>query len=116
MKKYYNKLVRDSIPYIIAENGKTVVFRKIEGEELKTALKNKLTEEVNELINAKTRGSIIEEIVDIRDILHKIQVTLPDIPIEDSEILACETAKLLDKGKFHNNYFLISAEDDAQNE
>ena len=116
MKKYYNKLVRDSIPYIIAENGKTVVFRKIEGEYLKTALKNKLTEEVNELINAKTRESIIEEIVDIRDILHKIQVTLPDIPIEDSEIFACETAKLLDKGKFHNNYFLIRAEDDAQNE
>ena len=50
MKKTYNKLVRDKIPEIIKETGAQCEYHVATGEDLKQALYNKLTEEINEFI------------------------------------------------------------------
>jgi predicted house-cleaning noncanonical NTP pyrophosphatase (MazG superfamily) len=46
----YRKLVRDFIPAIIAETGKTYQTRRLSEEEYKMALQQKLQEEMKEYI------------------------------------------------------------------
>ena len=71
IEQEYNKLVRDNIPYIIAENekGKYIVFKSYENdEEFMKALEAKLDEEVKEFHESKT----VEELADILDVVYTI--------------------------------------------
>jgi predicted house-cleaning noncanonical NTP pyrophosphatase (MazG superfamily) len=65
----YPKLVRDKIPAIIQRDGKTPVFHQADDKEYYFALRDKLNEEVAELLGAQTRGAFIEEIADVMDVL-----------------------------------------------
>lgn len=68
MKKYYNKLVRDKIPKIMSDVGRTASFRKIEkDEEYKIFLEKKLKEEVKEYLTASTDEKL-EELYDIVEV------------------------------------------------
>lgn len=53
----YNKLVRDNVPDIIRANGGTCKTKTVKGEELRTALREKLCEEVAEFLAAKASKS-----------------------------------------------------------
>lgn len=81
--KYYNKLVRDLIPDIIAQSGKTCLTRTLSEEEYLAMLDEKLNEELAEyqqdksmeeladllevmMAVAKARGSSFEEVEAIR--------------------------------------------------
>lgn len=66
--KIYNKLVRDNIPEIIEKNGKAAKLRKLNDEEYKIALYEKLREEVAELIEAEN----VEEMADVLEVLESI--------------------------------------------
>lgn len=59
------KLVRDKIP----EFAKYATYRKLMPEEIEPALKNKLIEETQEVINAKTETNLIEELGDVYEVL-----------------------------------------------
>tara|TARA_R110002012_G_scaffold10463_5_gene47872 strand:+ start:5420 stop:5740 length:321 start_codon:yes stop_codon:yes gene_type:complete len=94
MKKIlYNKLVRDRIPEIIQEAGKTCVCSPVEGPVLLNYAKKKLLEEVNEFLE----DPCAEEAADVMEIFH----LLCDLyEIKDSHIMAQSTAKRITKGAF----------------
>ena len=64
----YNKLVRDKIPEIIMKTGKNVIFEKLEGEDYKKHLDNKLGEELQEYIDSDS----IDELADLVEVIYAI--------------------------------------------
>lgn len=72
--KAVGKLVRDYIPSIIAESGKSCKWRiAMDTEEQALLLARKLREEVMELTEAYTRDDVIEEIADIHEVTLAIE-------------------------------------------
>jgi len=100
MKKVlYNKLVRDRIPEIITDAGKTCVCNPVEGEALVSYARKKLLEEVNEFLDDPSP----EEAADVMEIFH----LLCDLyEIKDSHIMAQSTAKRVTKGGFDKGLIL----------
>ena len=68
--KVHTKLVRDKIPEIIKDSGKTCVTRILSNEEYIAALETKLNEEVAEYQEDKN----LEEMADILEVLQAICV------------------------------------------
>ncbi len=66
------KLVRDKIPDIIRASGRTPVVTTLDTDAYRTALTDKLHEEVAELIAAKDAHAVIEEAADIVEVLAAI--------------------------------------------
>ena len=66
-----NKLVRTKIPSIIAQTGKTceTVSMWVTSDEAKQLLKDKLKEELGELLEAKSNDCIIEEAADLVEVV-----------------------------------------------
>ena len=68
------KLVRDYIPSIIAESGKSCKWRiAMDAEEKALLLARKLREEVTELTMADTKDDVIEEVADIYEVTLAIE-------------------------------------------
>ena len=101
--KIYNKLVRDEIPKIIRESGKTCEITILNKKQYLLELKKKLIEESNELLNAKTKEDIIEEIVDVTDVINAI---INEEKIKLSNIEGKREEKNQQKGSFKKRYFL----------
>ncbi|MBA1392566.1 phosphoribosyl-ATP pyrophosphohydrolase [Lactobacillus sp. XV13L] len=59
------KLVRDRIP----ELATGAAFRKLTPVEIEPALKKKLLEETNEVLDAETEDNLIEELGDVYEVL-----------------------------------------------
>jgi len=68
--KHYNKLVRDRIPEIIEETGKTFSYRTATQTEYKTVLLDKLLEEVTEF-RADPSPEEMGDILEVIDALKK---------------------------------------------
>lgn len=68
MTKVYNKLVRDGIPRIIAEDGNRCTTRVLETREYLEALDAKLTEELAEYQQSKS----LEELADLLEVIHAL--------------------------------------------
>lgn len=108
---YYNKLVRDHIPAIIAKKGGSVTFRALQGDELKKALKDKLIEEAQEFVNAETPEDMIEEMADLLEVLDAaLSVFHLGVTGERVKLIRC--AKRKEKGGFARGYFLESVGDE----
>ena len=67
----YNKLIRDNIPEIITESGKTAVTEVLSDGEFIKMLDKKLTEELAEYQESKD----IEELADILEVIYAIAQT-----------------------------------------
>mgnify|MGYP002636172825 FL=1 len=68
----YKKLVRDRIPEIIRNHGKTPFFHGIDGSELKDAIGEKILEEAFELFNEwkkENKDDILKESADLLEII-----------------------------------------------
>ncbi|MBX4215516.1 nucleoside triphosphate pyrophosphohydrolase, partial [Candidatus Parcubacteria bacterium] len=65
----YNKLVRDRIPEIIKRNGGVPSIGKLSSKRFIAELKKKLFEEGKELVEAKEKKDIAEELSDVLEIL-----------------------------------------------
>lgn len=59
------KLVRDKIPEFATE----AIYRELPKEEIEPALKNKLIEETQEVVEAKAEDNLIEELGDVYEVL-----------------------------------------------
>ena len=99
MKTLHHKLVRDRIPEIIEEAGKTHQTAIIDGEHLRGAAFKKLQEEVMEFIE----NPCAEEAADIMEILHFI---LGREGITDRQVMTAATVKRIERGGFDMCYFL----------
>ena len=99
MKTLHYKLVRDRIPEIIEEAGKTHQTTIVDGEDLKKAALKKLLEEVMEFVENPSA----EEAADIMEILHFI---LGREGITDSQVMTAATVKRIKRGSFNMGYLL----------
>tara|TARA_R110002020_G_scaffold405038_1_gene615080 strand:- start:18 stop:329 length:312 start_codon:yes stop_codon:yes gene_type:complete len=63
--KHYDKLVRDRIPEIIKERGRTCKFRIADSKEYRQKLMEKLQEETAEFIETPC----VEELADIKEVI-----------------------------------------------
>ena len=100
----HNKLVRDRIPEIIENSGKTAVTRILCDQEYARCLEAKLDEEVTEF----HRDQSIEELADI------LEVVLALCSLKGhttAELEAAYRKKHEARGGFEQKIYLISAED-----
>ncbi|MEK7159924.1 MAG: nucleoside triphosphate pyrophosphohydrolase [Patescibacteria group bacterium] len=90
----YNKLVRDKIPKIIESQGGIPVIHIAYGEEYIRRVREKLKEEVDELLHAETREKAEEEMGDIIEVLHAYaQISGTEMKIVESRRQAKHTTK-----------------------
>jgi predicted house-cleaning noncanonical NTP pyrophosphatase (MazG superfamily) len=113
MKKY-NKLVRDRIPELIKKSGKTCKTRRLSDDEYRDRLKEKLTEEVGELLKSPCVDEIadiiellkspcVEEIADIIEVLEAISSNIgSSLP----EVIEIKEKKRRERGGFSKRIFL----------
>lgn len=99
MKNIYQKLVRDRIPEVITDAGKSFATRKASEQELMGYAMKKLQEEVQEFIE----DPCAEEAGDIMEIFHFI---CGQLEINDLTIMAEKTAKRISRGGFEKNLIL----------
>lgn len=101
--KVHNKLVRDKIPEIIKESGKTCATRILSNEEYIEALETKLNEEVAEYQSDKN----LEEMADVLEVLQAICVAR-GYTLEELE--AMREKKARERGGFSAKIFLEHVE------
>ncbi|NER43848.1 nucleoside triphosphate pyrophosphohydrolase [Bacillus megaterium NBRC 15308 = ATCC 14581] len=104
----YNKLVRDKIPTIIEQSGKTFKSRVLQREEYQHELTKKAKEELQEYIEAPTHQEAIEELADLLEVMHALAPVHGATP-EQLEKVREEKAK--ERGKFDNRVYLVETEE-----
>ena len=105
MSTPYDKLVRDNIPQIIADEGGTAEFRTLtQHKELSQYAEKKLHEELREVLSATTKTEITEELADLMEIARKYA----DINgIHWDEVEEARHEKKSTKGGFDSNIVLV---------
>ncbi len=104
MIKKYNKLIRDKILEIIRAAGERPYWRILNGKEYLREIKKKILEEAEELIGAKDKKGIIDEIVDIQELT---DVLISETGLTKSEIQKEQKIKNKKRGGFKKRLFLI---------
>lgn len=102
--KSYNKLIRDKILEIIGSAGEKPYFRLLSKKEYLREIKKKILEETKELIKAKNKKDIINEIVDLQEL---IDVLILELGLTKSEIKKQQKIKNEKRGGFKKRLFLI---------
>lgn len=97
--KVHNKLVRDKIPEIIEDDGKTCVTYILSDEEYIQALEAKLSEEVTEYQADKN----LEEMADVLEVLQAICLAR-GYTLDELEAMRAKKAK--ERGGFAEKIFL----------
>ncbi|MBB5355868.1 putative house-cleaning noncanonical NTP pyrophosphatase (MazG superfamily) [Anoxybacillus mongoliensis] len=105
----YNKLVRDLIPNIIEEAGKTFTMRTLSDEEYREQLRKKVFEELEEYMNASDDVTAVEELADVLEIIHAL-AECHGATIEQVE--AVRASKAEKRGGFKEKIFLIEVHDE----
>jgi len=101
-----NKIVRNKIPDIIKESGRTCKYRKIRGKERVTALVNKIVEEAEEVLDAYENGTVGEFREEMADLYEVFKETLKHTSSDYGDVLSAGLLKNLDKGDFSDGIFL----------
>ena len=99
----YNKLVRDKIPEIIAQQGESANIRVLSDKEYTAALEQKLDEETREFHKERN----LEELADILEVVYALA---DDLGYTKDELLDMYNQKHEKRGGFQNRFFLISKE------
>ncbi|MFA6100508.1 MAG: nucleoside triphosphate pyrophosphohydrolase [Patescibacteria group bacterium] len=100
----YNKVVRDKIPVIIEERGEYVKTKKLEGNALVLALRQKLIEEAFEVLDVKSGQEMIGELADVQEVVralcHVLRVSTDEIETEREQ-------KVKRRGGFDKGLMLV---------
>ena len=99
----YNKLVRDKIPEIIAQQGESANFRILSDKAYTAALEQKLDEETAEFHKEKN----LEELADILEVVYALA---DDLGYTKEDLLQVYNQKHEKRGGFQSRIFLISKE------
>jgi len=103
----YNKLIRDRILEIIESDGWKPYSRVLNKKEYLKELKKKVLEEAKELIEARGKKEIINEIVDIQEL---IDVLMLELSLNKTQIKKQQKIKNKKRGGFKNRLFLLKTE------
>jgi len=103
-KQEFNKLVRDDIPKKIESGGEHVKTKKLEGESLFRALREKLIEESFEVLDAKDHDAVLDELSDVLEVVYSIASHLGT---EFSEIEKRKVEKKKKVGGFGKGLILV---------
>lgn len=104
----YNKLVRDLIPQIIEETGKTCSVRVLEHGEQLEEIKVKMQEEALEFLEAASPKEAVEELADILELVHTA-IQMYDVPYEQLEKI--RTQKKSKRGGFSKGIYLVEVKE-----
>ena len=99
----YNKLVRDKIPEIIAQQGESANIRILSDKAYTAALEQKLDEETAEFHKEKN----LEELADILEVVYALA---DDLGCTKEDLLQEYNQKHEKRGGFQSRIFLISKE------
>jgi len=106
-KMIYNKLIRDKIPEIIEKTGATAEIEIMDDATYEEMLFEKLLEECQEFLHAKSNEEKIEEIADILEVINSISKVL-DTNFEHIEKIRIE--KKNQRGGFEKKLLLKSTQ------
>ncbi|MBR4227151.1 MAG: nucleoside triphosphate pyrophosphohydrolase [Candidatus Methanomethylophilaceae archaeon] len=95
----YDKLVRDRIPEIIAENGGSCEIERVKGKEYSRYLCKKLGEKVDEF-------RIEHNAEDLADILEVVFALAADIGVEECQLIDIRNKKRSNRGGFEQGIVL----------
>ena len=99
----YNKLVRDSIPEIIAAQGEKPIIRVMDDKEYIISLEKKLDEEVAEYHESKE----IEELADVLEVIYALCEAKGH---SVDELIKVYEKKHIERGGFSKRIFLVRKE------
>ncbi len=102
-QSFYNKLVRDLIPEIINQSGRTCKAVTLNDAEYKRALLEKLLEECQEAINADDDGLIME----LADLVEVIEAILKFENVSIDYFYKLKERKKLERGGFEKRLSLV---------
>lgn len=102
----YNKAIRDKIPEIIEKSGHSCNVKTLSDAEFLAEIEKKLSEEVNEYQNDHNP----EELADILEVIYRI-AQLRGVTKEELENIRIR--KVLERGAFEKNLFLIDTSKDG---
>ena len=101
------KLVRDLIPDLIRQSGRTVEVRYLTGDDLIAALGAKLIEEAQEAAEAvHSRKDLVEELADVREVVAAIMAA---VGITEHQVAERAVLKAQARGAFHSGAWLDSS-------
>lgn len=95
-----SKAIRDKIPQIIRNSGKSCTIKTLSDQEFLVAMEAKLGEELQEYLVSKSS----EELADLIEVIHRI-AQLKGTSVAELDKIRKEKAKK--RGKFEKNLFLI---------
>ncbi len=72
MRKPYNKLVRDNIPAIIRQHGDTCQIEIMTESEFQRALRQKIVEEAQEVMQTTTHSELVSELADLYEVVETL--------------------------------------------
>jgi predicted house-cleaning noncanonical NTP pyrophosphatase (MazG superfamily) len=102
--KIYNKLVRDLIPRVIEQTGKTCTTHLADEAEYRQALSDKLSEEVAEFLAKPCE----EEVADIFEVMESL---IECYDFDPDRIKAIKAQKKAERGGFAGRLILETVED-----
>lgn len=97
VKFLYNKLVRDRVVDQLESQGVRVTQRALSSSEYVLALKKKLVEEANEVLDASDPDELAREMADVHEVLAALG-TAAGLP--EHKVRAARAAKREDRGGF----------------
>lgn len=103
VKFYCNKLGRDRGKESFAKQGITAHYRSLVGQEWCEQIKRKLDEETQEVLQARSKAEVIEELADV---LEAIDGLCTAYEIDKQELLRVKAEKLEKRGGFQEGFFI----------
>ncbi|MFZ1058045.1 MAG: nucleoside triphosphate pyrophosphohydrolase [Candidatus Rokuibacteriota bacterium] len=100
----FNKLVRDLIPTRIMQGGEVIRVRRLTGDPLLRALREKLVEEAFEALDASHHDTIMEELADIEEV---IDAVLKQLKSRRRQLHVRQAEKRSRVGGFKGGYVLL---------
>jgi predicted house-cleaning noncanonical NTP pyrophosphatase (MazG superfamily) len=107
MTKIYNKLVRDKIPDIITSDGRKCETEILSEVDYKQALRDKITEEGEEVRSASD-GDLLTEIADLYEV---IDALIMAYGLSKEDIIRRQDERRKSRGGFVKRIKLISTSD-----
>lgn len=109
MMPTYNKLVRDRIPEIISNTGKSYRTTILSQEEYVQALQAKASEELAEYLASPNDEEGVEELADLLEIIHSLAEAHGATVQQLEEVRQRKAEK---RGGFKERIFLVDVEDE----